>query len=887
MAQPAEDLNKIDENEDPEPVYLPDSDEENLDDLENDHTIDRDRLFARAQAALSEQLQRENEKFVLKLREKLEEVNRGKKQREDIGVDLYSQQQQLAKLQMNLEKAHDRYSIFARLRAQAEEELQQVQSMWNDKKQERETMEKKVLKAQKDLDVLNVTLKQVAEYNERMQSEIQVTKRIAYAAEDDIKKTESKKNEQDLLIDNLNEQLRQLTEQSQLYDAQLEAQRNETSTAAEMLADANKEIDAIAAEKKEYLARWKKSLIGMARRDDALQASEQALQEQQQRVQNISAEIAGYKHSIRNEQENNERLTGLLTKVQTEVAFLTQQIQQVNDKKKRHHTEFTMLRASLEKTDQELKISQLQEKQFRHEITVLEKQIQKVTQQRKAIEDEMLESLSNQMTLEKGAQNVLKEGQKLRTKIEEKEQKLADLQNEVARIKVDALNTIAYNQELKSTLDECMKELKEKEELIEKYEVEIRQRHDEIEKKQIYVGRLNRKYDSLVSNMEDENTGPLEATIKNLTKEIASKVQECDEMQRNWIKGQTELVDLMNQTNQQQEKVSELSATKTILGQKRMRVETQYQNQLSEVKELTSAVRGMRYDMARLNELIAKNVALQEELNNTTFHLENDFVLRLKELEGESLRIQGLIEQTKAEKAQLMEDIIEAERQVMFWEKKILLEKETQEALDPEYGQAEVQGMKKEIHRMQLRLSQLKRRQEALMQEMERSIGKREVIETRSNTTKSKTVTQATLRQRLMTLKSELQQVTKEGRQVESEIVRQEEENQALAEQLDKFQSEYNMIEDSKFEVAAKLDDKYLQKQMNLERLQMLQKRIRRYEAAIGGQYHPSGGRDEVVANFNSQLSKIEKLKAVLARLRDDNPKYEHFFDQLLAFCSE
>ena len=48
-------------------------------------------------------------------------------------------------------------------------------------------MEQKVFRAQRELDALMVTLRQVDEYNVRVQSEILVTKRIAYAAEDDIK----------------------------------------------------------------------------------------------------------------------------------------------------------------------------------------------------------------------------------------------------------------------------------------------------------------------------------------------------------------------------------------------------------------------------------------------------------------------------------------------------------------------------------------------------------------------------------------------------------------------------------------------------------------------------------------------------------------------------
>ena len=54
---------------------------------------------------------------------------------------------------------------------------------------------------------------------------------------------------------------------------------------------------------------------------------------------------------------------------------------------------------------------------------------------------------------------------------------------------------------------------------------------DEIEKKQIYVDRLNRKYDALTSGQEEENLGPLEATIKNLTKDISRKEKESGEMQ--------------------------------------------------------------------------------------------------------------------------------------------------------------------------------------------------------------------------------------------------------------------------------------------------------------------------------------------------------------------
>lgn len=55
----------------------------------------------------------------------------------------------------------------------------------------------------------------------------------------------------------------------------------------------------------------------------------------------------------------------------------------------------------------------------------------------------------------------------------------------------------------------------------------------------------------------------------------------------------------------------------------------------------------------------------------------------LQELERESAALEASIAASKEEKAKLLEDILEAERQVLLWEKKIQLEKETQAALDP------------------------------------------------------------------------------------------------------------------------------------------------------------------------------------------------------------
>lgn len=47
----------------------------------------------------------------------------------------------------------------------------------------------------------------------------------------------------------------------------------------------------------------------------------------------------------------------------------------------------------------------------------------------------------------------------------------------------------------------------------------------------------------------------------------------------------------------------------------------------------------------------------------------------------------------REEKARLLDDVMECERQIVLWEKKIALERETQEALDPTEGEARGDGL--------------------------------------------------------------------------------------------------------------------------------------------------------------------------------------------------
>ncbi|CAE7539427.1 Ccdc40 [Symbiodinium natans] len=300
-----------------------DADEGDFPFLKADHPA-----YKRLQEAWRKQLTGHNDRVTLQLREKQEELKKLVKHREDIGVTLYGAQQQLAKLQLQLEQLHDKYAMVQGQRLEDDEKLKNITTDWEGKKVEVEEATRRLAKSQDELNQLNITVRQVQEYNEQMKAEIQVTRRATYKAEDHIKQIEEMKSKQDLLIDSMNEDIKRLTERKALLDAQISAQRQETEAAMATLREASREMEAIEFEKKQLMMQWRSSLVGMQRRDEALQNVQKALEEQSEAELAIENEIRGLHSSIRTEQDRNDKE---MQSLQSQMTSLKQEREKLMD----------------------------------------------------------------------------------------------------------------------------------------------------------------------------------------------------------------------------------------------------------------------------------------------------------------------------------------------------------------------------------------------------------------------------------------------------------------------------------------------------------------------------------------------------------------------------
>ena len=132
--------------------------------------------------------------------------------------------------------------------------------------------------------------------------------------------------------------------------------------------------------------------------------------------------------------------------------------------------------------------------------------------------------------------------------------------------------------------------------------------------------------------------------------------------------------------------IDELRTRKTVLEQKRVRLNNSVEQHNKEIRDLQIALKNLDFEMNKLNVMFYKNKSKTEVLTNANFNIENEFQQKLKELENETIKLEDQITKLKESKAEILAEIVEAERQILLWERKITLEKEMQEALDPTIG---------------------------------------------------------------------------------------------------------------------------------------------------------------------------------------------------------
>ncbi|KAM6344161.1 coiled-coil domain-containing protein 40 isoform 2-T2 [Alca torda] len=836
-------------------------------------------LMRRFQAALKNYLTKQIEKVNLELRELRTATKKSKVQREELGVILYGAQQQLAHLQMELEKSHDRRSQMATARQQLEEELEGLRLTHKQMCQNTDDERKKVSAMQTQVENLALHLFYMQNMDQDMRHNILLMKQSTKKAEAEKVQAEVEKKKQDLLVDRLTRKAYELQEQIDLFEAQFVAQVEDTKVTRQAVNEACMEVQAINMEKKRLMNYWNSSLAGMKQRDEAYIATQDLLSKYRHDLRSLEMDIHGCRKSIRKEEEKNELLVTILSRSENNANTTKKLIAQCLSRQEALKVESGTYARVLHETEQALNRTKMDQAARLSELLSISKDIEKETDAKERMENEIMAKVQDQMISSKATKHFSQLAAKLHRRKTDLELHFSKVENDIAQVILNATHTNCRLTILQKTRCELDKEIKNVNDLISHSESEIAKCSLLIENKQGVISQYNKRLEMILSQQGGQELGPLEIEINKLTKQIEEYNSEVMTLQKYWLHQQKELVKLTHKREEQLASLDMLKKQITIMQQKKVRTENEIQQETKEQKDIERHMRNMSNDLIKLNVLINKNNSSFEELQHGNIITENEFVRALKAAEKESVEMQERHSQLMEEKERLLNSLVEAEHQILLWEKKIQLAKEMRAAVESETGQGEIQAMRTEIHRMQVRYGQLMKQQEKMICDMEAFVSHREAIATRGegqNKTDKKRITKGDFHRKKEELRKKISETQKNAQDCNKTILELESTQASLSASFSEKQGELCRLQAEADGLDSDAESLRNKKRWNLLEIVAYQTRQKHLQALKEGKYAPLCRTAQAWSHEQQKLQeRLRAINAIIRQVQQEHPQHQ------------
>ncbi|XP_074703454.1 coiled-coil domain-containing protein 40 isoform X2 [Strix aluco] len=842
-------------------------------------------LMRRFQAALKNFLTKQMEKVNLELQELRMATRKGRVQREELGVILYGAQQQLARLQMELEKSHERRSQAAAARRQLEEELEGLRLTYKKMCHNTDDERKKVSAMQTQAENLALHLFYMQNMDEDMHHNILLMKQSTKKAEAEKVQAEVEKKKQDLLLDRLTRKAHELQEQIALFEAQFVAQAEDTKVTRQAVNEACTEVQAINMEKKRLMNHWNSSLAGMKQRDEAYIAAQELLSKYRHDLKSLEMDIHGCRKSIRKEEEKNELLVTILSRSENDANTTKKLLAQCLSQQEALKAESGTYARVLHETEQALSRTKMDQAAHLNELLSISKGIEKGMDANAQLENEIMAKVQDQMVSSKATKHFSQLAARLRRRKTDLELHFSKAENDTAQVILNAAHTSCRLTILQKTLCELDKEIKNVRDLISHSESEIAKCSLLTESKRRVISQYNKRLETILSQQGGQELGPLEIEINKLTKEIEECNSEVMTLQTYWLNQQKELVKLTHEREEQRASLDMLKKQITVMQQKKVRTENKIQQETKEQKDIEHHMKNMSNDLIKLNVLINKNNSSCEELRHSNMITENEFVRSLKAAEKESVEMQERHSQLSEEKDRLLNSLLEAEHQIMLWEKKIQLAREMRAAVDSETGRGEVQAMRTEIHRMQVRYGQLMKQQEKMIRDMEASVSRREAIAVRGegqNKTDKKRITKRDFHRGKEELRKKISETQKNTQGCNKTLLELESTQASLSAAFSEKQQELLRLQAECHGLDSDAERLRDEKQWNLLEIVAYQTRQKHLQALKEGKYTPLCRTEQAWRNKQQELrARLRTIAAITRRAQQEHPRHQRPLQRL------
>ncbi|VDD81990.1 unnamed protein product [Mesocestoides corti] len=707
-----------------------------------------------------------------------EELKHEKNAHLELGTALFDAQQGLSKFQGQLQKKHEENLERQARREKIDKELVVLRKQLKKAQVDYDLEYKKMTAMREEVDNLALRLYYLNNAKIEVKSDITIMQRAAEKASSELSKAEQEKLQQDMLAHRMQRTVDKLTEDCELLKEQLAAAEDEVRAGESILKDMENQVFGIRMDRKRLMAHWTTSLIGLQRRNEAYSELMRDFNKKQEELTKVSSEIEGIKRDITLEQEAHERLTIQLHRTQGEIDALNKEHERLKTRHDELQKDYTQAQRIMDETDKNLDSANavqrlvtsevprslhLQtQKSLDNEMDLLQKRLEKELTKKHELENQMDLLLREKLSANKATIYVKKMAANVHEQSRDLEAQAVILENTLANDSLAVAQIQAETRAMQEQAQELDKEIQKRTETLTKLQLNIKRANATVLRKQNSIDMLGQKLQRLLKESgvgslavscgysvsfvcvttfrivspQGVELGPLEIMRNHLVKGIAAKQEEIGNLEQQWLKEQTDLMNKVKEKEKLGEDIARQQCCLSVLAKKKLRLDCNINTIERERTNLERDVVHLQNSMARLNKSIYTKRSSGTALEQENRLAEEDFVRSIREKEMQAVEAEGRLKEAIQEKEDLLAELIETERHIMLWEKKVQLVNETRHAVDSAVGKNELRAIRIEIQRMETRKAQIARQQEQLIQALEQSVQKRDTIITRNENAK-------------------------------------------------------------------------------------------------------------------------------------------------------
>ncbi|KAG8316331.1 hypothetical protein J6590_052543 [Homalodisca vitripennis] len=726
---------------------------------------------------------------------------------------------------------------------------------------------------------LAALITQFSEWEQSQNSEITIAQRISEKNKTDRNVYTQEKIYQDLLIVSLTSEVLNLTTKLGELEKHIKQKQSEVEVVQQSVADGNADLEALERENKRLMQVWSHVILQIQQRDQVMGEVKVQLIKGQEQYRQLECQVDSYKRSSAVEIKRNESLTQTLLRLEGDQEVLSRTYSSEEDKQHKLRETLVHLANSLKLTQADLDKIIVDSRDKDAQCAVVQAEIDKLLQLKYQLEEKLLTKLHQQVVLSKAEKHTSKLISNLRTSARTLEAQLAGAQNELARV---LLCIEQENKQLKeyniNLDDEKMlyaareKELKASENGLKQQESVITWKQRQIANVNVQIAAINQRSQGL-----EETADELQVTY--LERGLAQIINNIEELHKAWMREQSRIVTLTQQRNSLLNQLSVYHKQILVMKQKQLKTEFEIDRLKKEETNIQHLVSSLEKRLTGLNLQCSERKGYKENLNNLNLAAQNQLICDLKDAEVKALTLQEDMCYLEIEKEELRGEIVQAQRDLLAWERKLQMATEVKQNIDKSKAEGgEIAVMKSEIHRMEVRYAQLQKVQEKLAHDMEMCISRRDGIvelaqarEKRS--TKRALYTRQQFLKKLDDLQTKIKQTNSELKSVDKTYNSSDDHMHELTDRKQYKRNQLSELQGAVSQMQAQLAEGQLHRQKNLEMLVRKQRKARQYGELKAGRYSLQF-RQESVLELETQKQKAvnSDLVSIVESINTDFP---------------